>query len=35
MVRRLAPLFEDLKGDFSGNLTMKTDLDEQMSPVIS
>ncbi|KAA6340842.1 hypothetical protein EZS27_011314 [termite gut metagenome] len=35
MVRRLAPLFEDLKGDFSGNITMKTDLDEQMSPVIN
>ncbi|KAA6313900.1 hypothetical protein EZS27_035404, partial [termite gut metagenome] len=35
MVRRLAPLFEDLKGNFSGNLTMKTDLDDQMSPVIN
>jgi hypothetical protein len=34
MVRQLAPVFESLKGNFSGNINVQTDLDEQMSPVL-
>ncbi len=34
MVRKLAPIFESLKGTFSGNLKIQTDLDQTMSPVI-
>ncbi|MDR0745990.1 MAG: AsmA family protein [Mediterranea sp.] len=34
MVRQLAPVFENLKGNFSGNINVQTYLDEQMSPVL-
>lgn len=34
MVRKLAPVFENLKGNFSGNLNILTDLDGTMSPVL-
>jgi hypothetical protein len=34
MVRQLAPLFENLKGNFSGNINIQTDLDAQMNPVL-
>lgn len=34
MVRQLAPVFENLKGNFSGNINIQTDLDGQMSPVL-
>lgn len=34
MVRKLAPIFEGLKGDFSGNLNIQTLLDAAMSPVL-
>lgn len=35
MVQKLAPIFENLKGNFSGNMTVKTKLDNQMSPVLN
>ncbi|MCD7901856.1 MAG: AsmA family protein [Bacteroides sp.] len=35
MVQKLAPIFENLKGNFSGNVTVKTNLDKQMSPVLN
>ncbi len=34
MVRQLAPIFLNLKGDFSGNIKVDTDLDGEMSPVV-
>lgn len=34
MVRQMAPIFENLKGNFSGNMNIRTDLDGQMSPVL-
>ena len=34
MVKQLAPIFEGLKGSFSGQMNINTQLDEQMSPVI-
>jgi len=34
MVRQMAPIFENLKGNFSGNINVQTDLDGQMSPVL-
>ena len=34
MVKQLAPIFEGLKGSFSGQMSIDTQLDEQMSPVI-
>lgn len=34
MVRQLAPVFENLKGDFSGNIHVQTELDGQMNPVL-
>ncbi|MDR0976863.1 MAG: AsmA family protein [Prevotellaceae bacterium] len=34
MVQKLAPVFENLKGNFSGSMSIKTDLDRQMSPVM-
>jgi hypothetical protein len=34
MIHQLAPVFENLKGNFSGNINLQTDLDEQMSPVL-
>lgn len=34
MVRQMAPIFENLKGNFSGNINIQTELDEQMSPVL-
>ena len=35
MVRQLAPIFSNLKGDFSGSMKVDTQLDEQMSPVLN
>ena len=35
MVQKLAPIFNSLKGDFSGNVKINTELDASMSPVIS
>lgn len=34
MVQQLAPIFENIKGTFSGNLNVQTDLDKTMSPVL-
>jgi len=34
MVQKMAPVFENLKGTFSGNMSILTDLDETMSPVL-
>lgn len=34
MVRQLAPIFEGLKGDFSGNMNVQTLLDATMSPIL-
>ena len=34
MVRSLAPVFKELKGEFSGNIKVDTDLDNQMQPVL-
>lgn len=34
MVQKLAPIFSNLKGDFSGSVKVDTDLDQQMSPVL-
>lgn len=34
MVQQLAPIFEGLKGNFSGNINVVTDLDGNMSPVL-
>ena len=34
MVQQLAPIFSNLKGDFSGSVKVDTQLDEQMSPVM-
>lgn len=33
MVKQLAPIFENLKGTFSGNITIETLLDNQLSPL--
>lgn len=33
MVKQLAPIFENLKGSFSGNVTIETLLDDQLSPL--
>lgn len=35
MVRQMAPIFENLKGNFSGSMTVKTKLDNAMSPVLT
>ena len=35
MVQQLAPVFENLKGNYSGNINILTDLDATMSPVLS
>lgn len=35
MVQQLAPIFEGLKGNFSGNINIVTDLDGNMSPVLN
>lgn len=35
MVQKLAPIFESLKGNFSGNINVNTDLDAAMSPVLN
>lgn len=35
MVQKMAPIFENLKGNFSGNINVLTDLDATMSPVLS
>ena len=35
MVKKLAPIFLNLKGDFSGSIKVDTDLDDQMSPVMN
>lgn len=34
MVRSLAPIFENLQGNFSGNMNIRTNLDEHLSPVL-
>lgn len=35
VVRMLAPIFSNLTGDFSGSVSIDTELDENMSPVLS
>ena len=35
MVRQMAPIFENLKGNFSGSMKIKTKLDNAMSPVLT
>lgn len=35
MVQKMAPIFENLKGNFSGNMKIDTKLDNQMSPVLT
>lgn len=35
MVRQMAPIFENLKGNFSGNMNVQTLLDATMSPVLN
>ncbi len=35
MVKKLAPVFEKLKGNFSGNMSLNTKLDQEMSPVLA
>ncbi len=35
MVQKLAPVFSNLKGDFSGSVKVDTELDNQMSPVMN
>ena len=35
VVRKLAPIFNGLTGDFSGNVKIDTELDDTMSPVLS
>ncbi len=34
MVKKLAPIFSNLKGDFSGSIKVDTELNDQMSPVV-
>ncbi len=34
MVQKMAPIFESLKGNYSGNMTVQTQLDATMSPVL-
>ncbi len=34
MVQQFAPIFSNLKGDFSGSVKVDTELDEQMSPIV-
>lgn len=34
MVQKMAPIFENLKGNFSGSINVLTDLDAAMSPVL-
>lgn len=34
LVQSMAPVFENLKGEFSGNISIDTQLDQQMSPVL-
>ena len=35
MVQKMAPIFENIKGNFSGNMNIVTKLDQQMSPVFT
>jgi len=35
MVQKMAPIFENLKGNFSGNMNIATKLDDKMSPVFT
>ncbi len=35
MVKQLAPIFSNLKGDFSGSIKVDTELDATMSPVVT
>lgn len=35
MVQKMAPIFENLKGNFSGSINVLTDLDSAMSPVLN
>ena len=34
MVQKLAPIFSNLKGDFSGSIKVDTELNDEMSPVV-
>lgn len=34
LVQSMAPVFENLKGNFSGNISIDTQLDQEMSPVL-
>jgi len=34
MIQKMAPIFENLKGNFSGSINVLTDLDATMSPVL-
>ncbi len=34
MVQKMAPVFENLKGNFSGNMDLSTQLDQTMSPLL-
>lgn len=34
MIQQFAPIFENIKGTFSGNFNVQTDLDKTMSPVL-
>ncbi|MDL2247464.1 AsmA family protein, partial [Bacteroides sp. OttesenSCG-928-J23] len=35
MVKQFAPIFENLKGNFSGNMNVRTVLDGEMSPILN
>lgn len=35
IIRQMAPIFENLKGNYSGNMKIDTRLDSQMSPVLN
>ena len=35
MVQKMAPIFENLKGNFSGSINVLTDLDAAMSPILN
>ncbi len=35
MVQKMAPIFENIKGNFSGNMSIATKLDSEMSPVLN
>jgi len=35
MVQKMAPVFENLKGNFSGNISVLSDIDKTMSPILN